>query len=110
MLISGHCKQEQEMKEKQDFSDAHLAKILGENMINDNFILSDSFIVKVKPSKPKSKIIGMNKNILIIELNAKPIDGEANKELLKFLKEYYKHDFTIVSGLKSKTKKVLKKI
>ena len=78
-------------------------------MINDNFILSDSLIVKVKPSKPESKIIGIDKGILIIELTAKPIDGKANKELLKLLKEQFKHDFTIISGLNNRTKKVLKK-
>lgn len=39
-----------------------------------------------------------------ISLKAKPIEGEANKELIKFLRKEFKQQARIVSGFKSKEK------
>jgi uncharacterized protein (TIGR00251 family) len=37
-------------------------------------------------------------------LNAKPIEGEANRELIRFLKKEFNCEVEIIRGLKSKKK------
>ena len=64
----------------------------------------NKLIVKVKPNKKASRIVSINGNELIVELKAQPIEGRANRELLKLLKQYFKKNYRIVSGFNSKTK------
>jgi len=73
------------------------------------YSLPDTFLVKVNTSKLNNKIIGFNEGMLIVDIKAKPIEGEANKVLLHFLKKELKDNYTIVSGIKSRIKKVSKK-
>lgn len=104
---SGLCRQEQEMKEKQDSLDALHVRTLGESMTDK--VLPDLFYVKVSTSKKESKILNFEDNILKVELKAKPIEGEANKELLKLLKKTCGTEYIIDSGYKSRLKKIVKK-
>ncbi len=74
-----------------------------------NFIETNGFLfVLVKPNKKNNSFISFENNILVVELNAKPLEGEANKVLLSFLKKEFK-DYNVVlkSGFSSKKKKLL---
>ncbi|MBS3175008.1 DUF167 domain-containing protein [Candidatus Woesearchaeota archaeon] len=64
------------------------------------------FKVIVKTNSTDNKIVNYDKenNIYKINLKAKPIDGKANKELLKFLSKELKKKVSILSGFKSKEK------
>ena len=41
--------------------------------------------LKIRPSRPKNKIIGVNGDRLVVDIAAAPTKGKANKELIKFL-------------------------
>ncbi len=77
--------------------------------------LSDKGIflsVKVKPRASKSAIKGIYGEFLKIDINAPPVDGAANKELIKFLSKRLKiskKDIEIKSGKSSKEKLILLK-
>ncbi len=43
----------------------------------------------------------------LIEVSSSPIEGKANKEIVKELKKLFKTDIQIVKGLKSKDKIIL---
>lgn len=60
-------------------------------------------IVKVKPSKRESRIVSSDP--FTIELKAKPIEGAANDELLRYLKEHVGPG-RITSGHASRTKRI----
>jgi uncharacterized protein (TIGR00251 family) len=66
-----------------------------------------SFIVKVSISRQQSRIIGYEKGVLSVSVRARPVNGEANKELLRLLKNAYKKNFIILTGHNSRIKKVL---
>lgn len=73
---------------------------------------SNDFVeVKVKPNSNECRVISYdpNLNILFLAVKSEPIEGKANKEILKFLKKQTKYDYEIVSGINSR-KKLLKKI
>lgn len=69
--------------------------------INEN-----KFKVRVKTNSSKNEIIGYDKenNYYKIDLKASPIEGEANKELIKFLSRKLKKQIRIVYGFTSKDK------
>ena len=46
------------------------------------------------------------KKLLIIHATEKPLENKANKEIVKGLKKFFKAEIEIVSGLKSKEKKI----
>ncbi len=63
--------------------------------------------VKVHPRSAKSEIVGEFDGMLRVRLNAPPVDGAANKELIKLFSKYFgvaKTDISIVSGEKSRHK------
>lgn len=62
--------------------------------------------VNVKFGK-ENKVLSVVGNRYNVMLNAKPVEGEANKELMKFLKKELGKPVIISSGFKSR-KKVLK--
>ncbi len=64
------------------------------------------FKVIVKTNSGKNEIVSYDKikKAYRINLNAKPIEGEANKELIKFLSKELKKNMRIVSGFRSKEK------
>jgi len=47
------------------------------------------------------------KEKFLIEVSAPPVEGKANKEIIKELKKLFKSDVEIVKGLKSKDKIIL---
>lgn len=62
--------------------------------------------VIVKPSSPKSEMLGfdVNRKAYRINIKAPPDKGKANIELVKFLSKTLKKKVRIVSGLSSKEK------
>ena len=67
------------------------------------------FGVGVIPRASKSEIIGEYAGALKVKLTSPPVDGAANKELIKLLSKEFgvsKTDIEIVSGQTSKRKKV----
>lgn len=62
--------------------------------------------VIVKSNQAESKILKREGNELTIALHAKPINNEANIELIKFLKKQFKKDARIISGRTTKRKVV----
>ena len=68
--------------------------------------------IKVKPRASKSVIKGLQGDFLKIDIKAPPVDGQANKELIRFLSKKLKiskQDIEIKSGKSSKEKLVLLK-
>ncbi len=65
--------------------------------------------VEISPNAKKSEIEGINewRKRLTIKIKAQPIEGKANKEIMKFLKKIFKKDIEIVSGLTSSQKTIL---
>ncbi|ADC65584.1 protein of unknown function DUF167 [Ferroglobus placidus DSM 10642] len=65
--------------------------------------------VHVTPSSKKNEIAGYDpwKKALSVKVKAPPVEGKANRELEKFLKEYFGKNVKLVSGEKSRVKKVL---
>ena len=62
--------------------------------------------VQVKPNQPRTKILEEREGFLKIALRAKPEKGEANRELIKFLKKEKGWSAEIISGKISKKKLV----
>ena len=63
--------------------------------------------VKVKPNSKEQKIIEETDGSLIIRLKSPPVDGKANKELIKVLSKKYnvpKSYIRIKSGVSSRQK------
>ena len=59
--------------------------------------------VIVKPNCSKNKIYYDDSRLCYrVELKAKPKEGEANLELIKFLSKHFKKRVRIVSGFKSR--------
>ena len=68
--------------------------------------MQGKFKVLIKTNSKDNKIIGYDeiKKAYKINLKAKPIEGEANKELIKFLSKELKKSVRIVSGFRNKEK------
>lgn len=66
--------------------------------------------MRVTPNASKSEIIGMDEEgVLRIRLQAPPVEGKANKELVKFLAGVLgikKKEISILSGEKSRIKTI----
>jgi uncharacterized protein (TIGR00251 family) len=63
--------------------------------------------IKVKPNSKQQKITEAEDGSLTVHLKSPPVDGKANKELIKLLAKKYqvpKSQITIKSGLTSKNK------
>ncbi len=60
----------------------------------------------VKANSNENKVLGFDGNFdaYRIKIKAKPKDGEANKEIEKFLRKTFKKKVKIVSGFKSSRK------
>ena len=65
--------------------------------------------VRVIPRAGKSGFAGLRDGALVVKLAAAPVDGAANDELIALLAKTLripKRDITIVSGERSRTKRV----
>ena len=65
--------------------------------------------IKVKPQSRKQEIVKLNCNEYIVSLKSAPEDNNANIELLKLLKKYFKVEgekIKIIKGTTSKNKLV----
>lgn len=63
--------------------------------------------VKVVPRSSKSEIVGVFDGMLKVRLNSPPVEGAANKELVKLFSKHFgvaKSDVSIVRGEKSRLK------
>ena len=64
----------------------------------------------ISPNAPRTYICGKHGDCIKIKLKAPPVDGEANKELIKFLSKEWKipkSKIKIVKGLTSRTKTII---
>ena len=67
------------------------------------------FKVRVLPKSSKSEIIGESSGALKIKLKSPPVDGAANRELIKVLAKHFgvaKSAIEILSGQTSKIKQI----
>jgi uncharacterized protein len=67
------------------------------------------FDVLVVPRASRSEVVGEHNGSLRVRIAAPPVDGAANNELVKVLAKVFevaKSDVEIVSGLRSKLKRV----
>jgi uncharacterized protein len=65
--------------------------------------------VRVIPRAGRAGIVGVREGALLVRVNAPPVDGAANAELIEVLAEALsvaKRDITIASGISSKQKRV----
>lgn len=65
--------------------------------------------VKVSPRSSKNEVIKISEGEYKIKLTAPPVDGEANKQLIEILSDYFKVSkslINIVGGKSAKTKMV----
>lgn len=68
------------------------------------------FSVKLVPNSSLSKIVDFTDDYVRIKISAPPIENRANKELIEFCSDLFdvnKSKISIISGEKSKIKKVL---
>ncbi len=64
--------------------------------------------VKVKPNSAKNEVLGLDEQgFLRVNVKAPAQKGKANKELIKLLSKHFKKKVEIISGLKSREKRVL---
>jgi len=72
--------------------------------IKNSFVI---FYIKAQPNSSKNKIAGILGDSLKINIKAPAVEGEANKELIKFLSKTFKiskSDIEFISGKTSKRK------
>lgn len=70
---------------------------------------SITFAIRVVPRASKSEIVGEVEGCLKVRISAPPVDGAANEEVVKVLAKAFgvaKSNVSIVSGEKSKTKRI----
>jgi len=73
---------------------------------------ADGCILKcwIQPRSSRNAVVGIHGDAIKIALTAPPVDGKANKELLKFLAKYFKlskSSIQIVAGDSSRSKTIL---
>ncbi len=71
--------------------------------------MSTDLTVRVIPRAGRTAVAGMRGDALLVRLAAAPVDGAANDALIAFLSELFerpKRDITILSGQKSRDKRV----
>jgi uncharacterized protein (TIGR00251 family) len=72
-----------------------------------NFSLGDIILIRAKPNSSKSELIWDDKNNKMLAfLHSIPDDNKANDELIKLFKKQLKLKVEIISGFKSRDKKV----
>jgi uncharacterized protein len=64
----------------------------------------------IQPRSSRNALVGIHGDAIKIALTAPPVDGKANKELLKFLAKYFKlpkSSIQIIAGESSRNKTIL---
>jgi len=64
----------------------------------------------IQPRSSRNAVVGVHGDAIKIALTAPPVDGKANKELLKFLAKYFKlpqSSIQIIAGESSRSKTIL---
>jgi uncharacterized protein (TIGR00251 family) len=64
----------------------------------------------IQPRSSRNAVVGIHGDALKIALTAPPVDGKANKELVKFLAKYFKlpkSSIQLVAGETSRSKTIL---
>lgn len=64
------------------------------------------FTVKVRTNKAKNRVVSVSENFVVIELTSKPENQKANEELVNFLSNILGSSVKILTGHKSKVKKI----
>lgn len=65
--------------------------------------------VRVTPRAGRTGFAGMREDVLLVRLAAAPVDGAANEELINLIAKTLripKRDVTIISGERSRTKRI----
>jgi len=67
----------------------------------------DIISIKVKPNSTSNEVLGVDEDgLLKVNIKAPAQNGKANKELIKLLSKHFKKRVEIVSGVKSRVKKI----
>ncbi len=101
LLTGGLCRRELVTSLKQDFIVAQNARIPGVNTAE--LKKGCRFWVNIKPNSKVEKII-IKGDVIQASVKSPPVDGKANKELLRMIKKEYGIDCVIVSGAHSRKK------
>jgi len=76
-------------------------------LLKERLTKEDTLFFYVKTSKKENKLLyNPSQEIFTLEIRGKPIEGKANKEIINILHMLTKKKVEIISGLKSKTKKI----
>lgn len=81
------------------------------DIINKDSLLKYDYLkLMIRPNKSVTEISNFKDNILYLNVKEKPIDGKANKEIIRFFKKKLQLNIEIKSGSTSKKKlvKILK--
>ena len=70
------------------------------------YIKTNHLKILVRPNSPKTEIVGWDsaRDVLRVNIHAKPEDNEANIEVVKYFSKLLKKKVVIKSGLRSKEK------
>ncbi len=74
--------------------------------VRDSFII---FNIKAQPASGKNEILDVCGEAIKVKIKAPPVDGAANKEIIKFFSKRFKvpkSEILFISGLKSKQKRL----
>ena len=76
--------------------------------MNLDFHKGKIYDIRVRPNSSQSKIV-WDKNIkkVIVYLLSVPADNKANEELIKLFRKHLRLKIKIISGLRSKDKKII---
>jgi uncharacterized protein (TIGR00251 family) len=69
--------------------------------------ISDGLVnIKIKPNASRNEVVGVVDGVLHVRVKAVASKGKANSELVKFLRKISGKKVKIVSGLKSRDKRI----
>lgn len=74
----------------------------------EKYVENKTIYVRVKPNAPKTQVLGFDeaKKAVMIAVAAVPDKGKANKELVKFVSKLLGKKVEIISGTRSREKKL----
>jgi uncharacterized protein (TIGR00251 family) len=64
------------------------------------------FTVKVRVNRGKARVVSASENYVVVELTSKPQNQQANEELIKFLSHVLGSGVKLLTGHRSKVKKI----